>query len=445
MIMKPSLSKIFTVILLMFAALGSANVQAQSFNSCPGVDACTAPYVPGVQAYCGQNGQGCCPCATSQENLVNEMDKHRRGGEGKDSYLFKTYWNKTVNPGLQSMLSKLEQTIISQGASRGTFFEAQNNINSVLSLQKGAAQAARNYVPSEALCRFGTLAQGLSADESKARNVQIAITGVALNREMGARGSIAQTGAADDRNARMNAFIKEYCNPNDNNNGLALMCGTDPQRTFDDTERDTRVNRDIDYTGTVDMDDTLDLEMAGAAVRPGEMDIIALSQNLYGNNQMSARQTENDMESTGGQSLYLKTRSITGARNVALNSYAAIAAQKSKGSGSTLDYMKAMYKQLGLNDQQVKADLGEKPSYYAQMDILTKKLYQNPAFYVNLMEGKTNVSRQSGAMEGLELIQDRDIYHSMKRSEMLLALMIQLEARRVLSKTAQDVNAPRGR
>lgn len=441
--MKISFSKILLLGISVFVVTGVTTAKAQM--ACPGVDACTAAYVPGVAAYCGQNGQSCCPCSTSQENLVKELDKHRRGGEGKESYLFKTYWKNTVNPGLQSMLSKLGQTIIKQGTARGTFMDEQNNANSILSLQKGAAEAARNYAPSEALCRFGTLAQGLSADESKARNVQIAITGYGLGREIGARGSIAQTGAASDRMARMNEFVKEYCNPGDNNNGLALMCGTDPQRTFEDVPRDQRINRDIDYTGTIDMNDTIDLEMAGAAVRPGEQDVLSLGQNLYGNKQMSARQTEGALDSNAGQSLYLKMRSITGARNVALNSYGAIAAQKSKGSGSTLDYMKAMYRQLGLSDQQATADLGDKPSYYAQMDILTKKLYQNPAFYVNLMEGKSNVARQSGAMEGLELIQDRDIYNSMKRSEMLLALMVQLEARRVLSKTAQDVNAPQGR
>ena len=72
------------------------------------------------------------------------------------------------------------------------------------------------------------------------------------------------------------------------------------------------------------------------------------------------------------------------------------------------------------------------------MDILTKKLYQTPSFYANLMEGKTNVARQSGAMESLELMQDRDIYNSMRRSEMLLALLIQLQSKDELKDVATE-------
>lgn len=45
------------------------------------------------------------------------------------------------------------------------------------------------------------------------------------------------------------------------------------------------------------------------------------------------------------------------------------------------------------------------------------------------MDGKANVKRVSAAMEGLNLSQERDIYNSVTRSEMLLAILLELEAR----------------
>lgn len=413
-------------------------------TACPGVVQCNAGYVPGISAYCGQNGSSCCSCDTTRTNLSKEMDKHRRGGEGKKSFLFDTFWNGHVDPSVRSMLSKNLTSIISQTTSLGTFLNAQTQMKAQGNVQKAAAEAARDYAVSEALCRFGSLSLGLAASDTSSKAAQVALAGVGLSRNLGASGSIAQAGAGSDQAERMRGFISEYCDATDNNNGLALMCGTDPQRRFENVPRDARKNRDIDFANTFANLGTLDFGVGIEAddIKPGQQDIVALGHNLYGNEQMSGRPTETQLRDPGNQGIYLKIRSVAAARGVAQNSYAAIAGLKSQGSGSSKDYMAALYKELGMSEKQAGAQLGDKPSYYAQMDVLTKKLYQSPAFYVNLMEGKTNVDRQTAAMEGLELMQDRDLYLSMKRSEMLLALMVQMQTRKLLADTAANVDVP---
>ena len=87
--------------------------------------------------------------------------------------------------------------------------------------------------------------------------------------------------------------------------------------------------------------------------------------------------------------------------------------------------MKAMLKEMTVEESDVHTSLGDYPSYYAQMDVLTKKMYQNPDFFTNLYDKPTNVERISTAMEAFRLMQLRDHYHAQTRKEMLFSMMLQ--------------------
>ena len=73
------------------------------------------------------------------------------------------------------------------------------------------------------------------------------------------------------------------------------------------------------------------------------------------------------------------------------------------------------------------SSLGSNPSYDAQMEILTKRLYQDPSFYVNLMDTPANVERQYAALQAFGLMQRRDIFETVLRSEMLLSTILEIE------------------
>jgi hypothetical protein len=59
------------------------------------------------------------------------------------------------------------------------------------------------------------------------------------------------------------------------------------------------------------------------------------------------------------------------------------------------------------------------------MEVLTKKLYQHPAFYSDLYDKPANVLRKDVAIQAAELMQKRDIYRSFLRSEITLATMLE--------------------
>jgi hypothetical protein len=90
-------------------------------------------------------------------------------------------------------------------------------------------------------------------------------------------------------------------------------------------------------------------------------------------------------------------------------------------------HIKTMRREFGLSDDDIVAVMGEKPSYYAQMDALTKKIYQSPNFYTNLYDSTTNIDRINATLDAISLMQQRDHYKTMLRQEMLTSSMLQTE------------------
>jgi len=124
---------------------------------------------------------------------------------------------------------------------------------------------------------------------------------------------------------------------------------------------------------------------------------------------------------------YLNMRSITAKRNVAQNSFNAIVGMKTEGSGGSKEFMTGILEELGLDATgEIPALIGEKPSYHAQMELLTKKIYQNPDFYTNLYDKPANVSRKGVAMQAIGLMQKFDMLKSTLRKEASLSVLLEL-------------------
>lgn len=90
--------------------------------------------------------------------------------------------------------------------------------------------------------------------------------------------------------------------------------------------------------------------------------------------------------------------------------------------------MKAFIRELGLpgmTDAEIHAYLGERPSYYAQMEVLTKKIYESPNFYTNLYDKPENVDRIGAAIDAIGLMSMRDRFDSSLRREMLTGLLVE--------------------
>ena len=318
------------------------------------------------------------------------------------------------------------------------FFDADMQIDTQREMQRLVARAHKDYQPGEQMCRFGTMIRSVARTEEKAAfDAQILNTQLMTiynNKDK----SVTALGPEVDIISRIAEFKNTYCDPADNNNSLGPDTGSYKSMCGTGAKDKNRINKDIDYTRTVGSHLTLDINYDDPKASDNEQDIYALARNLYWPTPYEPK-GEKEVKKFG--SLYQEIRRQIAMRNVAHNSYTNIVAEKSRaadgsGKNSGWNFMKALMKDFGLSDKEINTILGEYPSYYAQMDILTKKMYQSPNFYTNLYDKPVNIRRNSVSMEAIKLMQMRDHYNAALRREMLLSMMIEQE----IAPRVKDIN-----
>ena len=379
------------------------------------------------------SSSGCRRCtACCTENSVDTISENLFNTYRQD-FIMDTFYTETVEPSFKKFADEIRNAEIFKTATYGAFLDASILMDTLRDLQISTTKTLQNYAPSDQICRFGTLSRSLSATDLRVDTNRLVLSEMGLARNLGTTGSLAAAGRGQDNLNRLHLFAERFCSLTDNASGLNELCLLDVgARTLDLNE-----DRDIDFTRSIDTKQTINGDFTDANQTQEEAQIVGLSQYLYGHNQPNQRISDADFkEKSGSANLYGEYRSASARRAAAQNTYNTLAAMKMAGSGASNEYMLAVLADLGVPPAEVENYLlGKnayepfaKSSYSAQMDILTRRLYQDPKFYANLMDTKTNVRRTSAAIQGVGLMQDRDIYRSMERSEMLLGLMVQLEA-----------------
>ena len=244
-----------------------------------------------------------------------------------------------------------------------------------------------------------------------------------MDRELGYKDANAAEGPREDREGRLERFKTDFCDVEDNNQGLNAICGGASAPT-------TTRNKDVSYMRTVELPMTLDVDFTdGTPPSDDERSVIALANNLYSHD-VFARPSSSALDVLENQSDYMDARALTAKRSVAEHSFNTIVGLKSAGSTAAAQtgvFMNNILEQLGVSDAEASAMLGDRPSYYAQMEILTQKIYQDPEFYTNLYDKPANVMRKDVAMQAINLMLDRDMYNSVLRAEGLLSLLLEME------------------
>lgn len=352
------------------------------------------------------------------------------------------FYNTTMEPKLKDMAGELTGVITIQARMIGGFFDAQAHSTAMLSLQKLSAEAVADYMPSEAICRFGSLTKALAASDSLGRRTRLGFAERAQNRQMlnknmnSAESSAARRlpGRTADQNGRLQQYNSKFCSTADSDGALGLICDSNLTTAALDAIDSRQLNRDIDYTRTFDMPMTLDLNFAGggAAATRDQTNLFALGDNLYGSDIILNRPEPDNLDVQNKNEAviaYQDFKTAIAKRSVVENSFGAIAALKTPGTDASTAYMRALMTQLGMSTTDIDRFIGTtNPSYYAQMEILSRKLYQDPGFIVELMDKPANVMRQQAAMKAISLMQERDIYDSLQRSEMLFSTLLEVYA-----------------
>jgi hypothetical protein len=369
----------------------------------------------------------CCREQGAEEIIADIFEDYRA------NFIMGQFYKLMEDEGFIPMTTAFTNTWGWDAAVKGSFFDGANLMNATRDIQIQSSRTVQDYAPAEEICRFGTLSRTLAASDYRATTNQLILGEAALGRSLGSIYSVGSSGRGEDNYNRLAEVASTFCDRADNRDGLNALCAV---------VEDFKFNGDMDFTRTLDDKPTINADFTNTNLTIDEAKIIALSHNLYGHIQPGRRISKNEMEENDRDAQnYQEFRSIAARRAAAQNTFAAIAALKSSGSGGANVNVTELMKQLGLKDTDVGFFTNNQTgtSYYAQMEILTKKIYEDPDYYDGLMNGKANLKRIGTAMSAVELMQDRDIYKSMTRSEMLLAILIDMEARKINN----NISSPR--
>jgi hypothetical protein len=338
-----------------------------------------------------------------------------------------TYFKQRILPAMQMMTAQLNSIALLQVQVIGSFFDAKHQLETQRLFQTLTARVHKDYHPSDGLCRVGTFSRSLAGSNEKSNMDRFAMAESMVNRAVMGTDSTAFDGSASDEEIRLVNFIKTHCSDADNNQNLSLLCrkgSADPKNA----------NLDINYTRTIETPKTIDVDfLKDEASTIDEKSVIALSKNLFAN-QIFPKVSKNNFLNAAGEpsqvagEVYMDARSYLAKQSVAMQSFASIAALKAKGEEGAQPFIYALLNEMGgnaLSAQQIMDDIGEAPSYNAQMEVLTKTLYQRPEFYSDLYDKPANVMRKQVAIQAATLMQKRDLYDSFLRSEMSLAVMLE--------------------
>lgn len=330
---------------------------------------------------------------------------------------------------LMEMATEFSAIMMQQMEIVGTFFDAKEQLDMQRDIQVLTAQAQKDYHPSEQLCAYGTGIRSLANTEERGRMNGLALNAALVKEYSNNQYTSAGAGYSKDMESRLDQFKKVYCDPEDNNGLMWEMCygKTKSQggQSFSDEQKD-RFNRDIDYHRSLEEPMTLDVNFTDSDKTNTEEDLIALARNLYWDQAMdpsSIKQFD--------KMAYMSTRSVMARASLAHNSFATIVGMKSKSPDSDDEtktggaHLKAFLRDFGMTEEQIDEMYGKNPSYYAQMDILSRTIYQHPNFYTNLYDKPANVDRINASMTAVRLMQLRDRYDSQQRREMLTAALLE--------------------
>lgn len=368
-----------------------------------------------------------------------------------ERFFVNEFWAQTVLPMMMLAAEQFTVTAMQQAMIIGTFIDAENQLEAQRLLQEIHADIHKQYHPSEGMCQFGSVMKSIAASERRGEITALVFDKRALDRELGNIDSSGMYGEDLDQQNRLFQFSQKFCHDRDRNTMMAELCASTAATVINDDGR-AIINKDIDYFASVNSRWTLNLDFTNQRItdtsatppirNQDEENLFAMNSNLFGHTLFPRAPASlltnqpllplNDMQKT-----YMKMRSVVAKRTVANNSFLAVTGMKAEGNRSrggtgasepmhARIYMEAVMRELGVPAGEVLQILGENPSYYAQMEVLTKKLYQTPDFYTNLYETPANIERKATALQAIKLMQKFDLLKSFLRSEASFSVLLEL-------------------
>lgn len=372
------------------------------------------PFDGTVAGQCGQSGPP--PQYTGQPG-GNRSPDFDPGGDG--GYQPRERWDDWREGLLQLWISSLmlmaEQlsvTMIYQVQSIGMLLDAKHQQETQREIQERSAEAHKKYQPSEGMCTIATLTRDLPSAERSG-----ALTKEALVTYMTQSAQELDPVARSLTQARN--YMGRFCNPADNGNGLGALC---PEAAPQDMQ-----NADINYTRTVDMRLSLDLNFSDNITTDDEIRVLALLDNLI-SHEVMPHANEIVMAKASWQYQHFRMRSIEALRSLARNSIATVISFRTANLNteeSIAPYARAVLVELGMSNADILQYLGENPSYWAYMELVINMLAQ-----MDLTDTPANIARIDAAVTNLKNVQQRYINKTEERRTVLLGAMSEMGIRK---------------
>lgn len=384
--------------------------------------------------------QACCTCLsvtqpvsyrewfTTGKTVDDITQTYRDSMTMHEAWIVSYMFRGNILPAMQMMAQQLSAVMLQQAQILGAFFDAKQQLETQRTFQRLQAEAHRDYHTSTGLCELGSAVKSLASSERRGEYNVVALSQRSLDRALGTGSTAARQGQEFDIASRLAQYRSTYCDPKDNNGLVADMC--------ESTAPPERRNRDIDYASLIDYPLTLNVNFTDNTLKYDEQDVFALAAHLYGETVFARPPSELLQKKVAKGRLqqimetYMDARAVIAKRGVAENSFNALVGMKSEGPDSTVgskEYLRKMIEQLGVaDDKEIEKILGKNPSYYAQMEVLTKRIFENPQFYTNLYDKPANVARKDVALKAISLMQKFDTFKSSLRTEANLSMLLEI-------------------
>lgn len=374
-------------------------------------------------------------CLSFSLFIICSADQARADHEGTDGALdqgsqqadLEDALNDNWLPTIPEMADQFSATMIHQIFGIGALIDAKHQLESQRLLGQLRAEAHKNYASSNQMCRYGTNVKSLAASQAMAVANKSAMSQILQQRITLKGNSVGSKGRYSDLRSRFDQFRRLHCNPEEAHGDLwnqektnASICLT--------AAGATRVNNDIDYTRLLDSRLTVDVNFTNNAPTDDEVDIMALARNIYSHQLLDLRE-DRTLAREGNMSNIMNLRSLHALRGISHNSFSEIVGMKASGTGSVGPFMRRIIEELNLPAAELDQFIGANPSYFAQMEVLTRKMYHNPNFYTNLYTKPENLKRTGVAMQALQIMHDRDRFEASLRREMLLSAILEMKLR----------------
>ncbi len=313
---------------------------------------------------------------------------------------FDTYWYYNEKPAMQASVEQDNVIETMQAATVSMFRDAAELARTQRTLSAAEIQSLRENQPSAQLCTAATAAGGLMRVNAIRRAYANAAPVEAARRTANARGTAAARGSAADIAERWNNIRASYCNAADNNG--ASGC----------TENGPMVDADIDVTGTVFMNDTIDL--TDTAKRQAVNDLVDnIAEPVAPNNLPSA-----ELNSASGIEASVRRDAYRAQRQAIHTALQHVVARRAPGAGNG-EFLAVLRGAAGMSADM----LSDNPSHNEILEVMASERFRTGQYSIEQVDAPANNEREIAVQNATEVMLNKD------RNDLvdLLSLMVAVE------------------